>query len=568
MALLNPTLEIINKQKVPPSEGELNIIKFLSDHLDDNYEIFFQPYINGDRPDIVLMRKGSGVLIIEVKDWNLNNYYIENIENIEKWRLRKNGVHIRSPLFQVQSYKNNLYELHINNLLEKKLNNPKLFSVVACAVYFHNENENSIQSFFSKNFNKESIEHFILIGRDTLTKKKLNQILYENWLNRCSKFFDNYLYKNFKRHLSPPIHTIEQGIEVQYTKKQSELIESKPIHQKIKGVAGSGKTKVLAKRAVNAHKRTNKRVLILTFNITLKNYIHDKISEVREKFMWDCFYINNYHNFINTEMNNFNICYDIPKGLEKEKLNNYLERNFYSNEKIFKDVEEQIEKYDAIFIDEIQDYKTEWLKIIRKYFLAPGAEFVVFGDEKQNIYDRQLDADKSPNTGIPGRWNILDKSFRLNTKIMTLAIEFQKHFLNKKYNIDAIEVLRQQTIFDFQDVIEYHYFEANSEKNDFFLKIINIIQNINIHPNDICIISSKVDILIELDSLINKRLNQKTDTTFETKDNLAKLDKKENRKKEIEKIRKNNKHNLPVPIFFCPFFSYQAINRKSTISKM
>ena len=28
--------------------------------------------MNGDRPDIVIMRKGQGVLIIEVKDYNLD----------------------------------------------------------------------------------------------------------------------------------------------------------------------------------------------------------------------------------------------------------------------------------------------------------------------------------------------------------------------------------------------------------------------------------------------------------------------------------------------------------------
>jgi superfamily I DNA and RNA helicase len=82
-----------------------------------------------------------------------------------------------------------------------------------------------------------------------------------------------------------------------------------PVKQrKIKGVAGSGKTCILAKRAVNALKiisssvssspDNHPNILILTYNITLKNYIHDKISQVREDFSWGCFYIKNYHDFI------------------------------------------------------------------------------------------------------------------------------------------------------------------------------------------------------------------------------------------------------------------------------
>jgi len=55
MAKLNPPFEIINRLKVPATEGELNILKFLYSVLDDRYEIFFQPFINGDNPDIIVM---------------------------------------------------------------------------------------------------------------------------------------------------------------------------------------------------------------------------------------------------------------------------------------------------------------------------------------------------------------------------------------------------------------------------------------------------------------------------------------------------------------------------------
>lgn len=97
--------------------------------------------------------------------------------------------------------------------------------------------------------------------------------------------------------LQPIKHTIEEGIEIKYTKAQEKLIQSK-IHEKIRGIAGSGKTTILAKRAVNAYKRHNEEVLVLTYNITLKRYIHDKISDVREEFNWNNFHITNYHNFL------------------------------------------------------------------------------------------------------------------------------------------------------------------------------------------------------------------------------------------------------------------------------
>jgi ATP-dependent exoDNAse (exonuclease V) beta subunit len=116
-----------------------------------------------------------------------------------------------------------------------------------------------------------------------LTKTNFDSILSNRRLNKKSYLFDNDLYKSFKRYLKPPEHTIEQGKEITYTEEQKRIIESKKAHQqKIKGVAGSGKTFALAKRAVNAHLRHKGEILILTFNISLRNYIHDKISDIRE----------------------------------------------------------------------------------------------------------------------------------------------------------------------------------------------------------------------------------------------------------------------------------------------
>ena len=66
MAKVFPTYEIIKTLKVPPTTGELKLIDFLIENLNDEYEIYFQPFLNGDCPDIVLMRKCGGLLIIEV----------------------------------------------------------------------------------------------------------------------------------------------------------------------------------------------------------------------------------------------------------------------------------------------------------------------------------------------------------------------------------------------------------------------------------------------------------------------------------------------------------------------
>jgi hypothetical protein len=76
---------------------------------------------------------------------------------------------------------------------------------------------------------------------------------------------------------------------------------------KYQDVAGCGKTKIIAISAVNAFKCHSFPVLILTFNITLKYYIKDKVSDVIESIGFNSFEITNYHQFLNSLLNKYNI---------------------------------------------------------------------------------------------------------------------------------------------------------------------------------------------------------------------------------------------------------------------
>lgn len=193
MAILEPSWDVIEKFRQKPSIGELTLLKFLVDNLDDSYEVYFQPFINGDKPDIIIMRKESGVYIFEVKDWYLNNYCLDEKNN---WYVIKNGNKylILSPLQQLLKYKNNLYNLHIEGLLEKKILNYKALAIVNCGVYFHNENYNNIINFLSKNKDnkntknyykyKKFLSYFDILGKDSLNPKILQNIIENRYLNR------------------------------------------------------------------------------------------------------------------------------------------------------------------------------------------------------------------------------------------------------------------------------------------------------------------------------------------------------------------------------------------------
>ena len=89
MAKIFPSLDEIKNGRVKPQAEEQYLLEALSKGLDDTYEIYFQPLLNGDLPDIVVFRYGFGVYIIEVKDWDLNayGYNIEEVYSNKKYFL-------------------------------------------------------------------------------------------------------------------------------------------------------------------------------------------------------------------------------------------------------------------------------------------------------------------------------------------------------------------------------------------------------------------------------------------------------------------------------------------------
>lgn len=574
MAKIFPSLEEIKKLKVQPTKGESYLLNYLIKNLAEEIEIYFQPFLNGDMPDIILMQKNIGVAIIEVKDWNLSLYKVDEKNN---WFLKKKNTSIKSPFQQVYSYRDNLFNLHINGLLKTKVLNPHFFGRIKTYVYFHNASKNDNQSFYKQifddykneeqkyhdDFKSKELQYTEYIKKlDSVKKRKSNieqDVRYSMIGNDniakimlpldTSNLFTESIYKEFHRYLQPPTHTFEQGIEFKYTKKQNKLIESKFIHQKIKGVAGSGKTVVLAKRAVNAHKRHDGRVLILSYNITLGRYIHDRISDVREEFNWGNFYITNYHQCVKQLLNNIGVKIEIPENIQniinsisddEEKeiyIDNYFEEKYFSNSKLFESHKDEIHKYKSIFVDEIQDYKTEWIKIIRAYFLEEDGEMVLFGDEKQNIYDRELDTEKKIKIvqGF-GTWEALNKSIRHKNdgRILSLAKHFQKTFFTGKYEIDRDEEsLRTPSLsLDLYKVQHYQKDKYDTDTNleKLVESIFNELQSYHIHQDDIVILGSKISFLKQIDYLFRTKYKIKTLTTFEAK--------------EIEKTNKNDMLNI------------------------
>ena len=598
MATMFPSWDAINNGRPLPTEGERKLLEFLDDNYGPEYEVYFQPYFNEARPDVVVMRKGGGAMIFEVKDWKLSNY---RSTPSGTWIVRANGNRMHNtPIRQVVSYKDKLYSLYSHELFERMTlkQMKECWGVITCAVFFHGSTENEVKNLcYPENIsdgNRKFLKHIRLLGDDSLTKKTIDAIFDKSYLSRCSKYFDEALYSDLHCLFKPDTHTKEQGCKYELSDVQKRLaISEAGARKRIKGVAGSGKSFVLARRAVNAHKRTNGTVLILTFNITLINYLHDRISEVREDFDWKYFHLQNYHQLFNCMLQACSLSVvDIARMKFPElftdddgeetgtadqppsvTLSEAQLDAIYSDETLFKGHEKDLErfKYDVVLIDEAQDYQEPWIRIIMKYVATPDAEIVAFADEKQNVYEREVDTNRFPVIPVAtGRWDqTLNTTYRLNTEIAELAVAFQKHFLSGRYVVDdRISPARQMMLLFERVHVEYHFYNGQLTK-DKVLNIAKFIRGVmkrqSLPVNDVTILGANIEIVREVSEAYAKEYHENVNCMCETPEEYAKVGGREREVKKVRRFKKVNFWQNTGAVSFSSIHSFKGLESPAII---
>lgn len=452
----------MEEQHNPLTEGEKSLLKYLDTYLpkDNDWEkgqnllkykgwlIFTQPFLNGTRPDIVIFNPQVGLVIYEVKDWDLDNYEWEKDKGLFVSDGR-GSYSVKSPIDQVEYYKEKLIGQLIPRIGEAIDQNEKNFGLIKTAVYFHKAKTVECQEkmLYAK---KLDFKYFPIFGYDCLIENRLKEIVPEVNIY-SSKYWNRSWNEDILFWLYPPFHSIEQGTILKLKGNQSKVAEPKSGHYRVRGVAGSGKTQALAYRAGKLASQ-GFNVLIISFNITLWHYIKDMIARSPFKFNWSKLTFIHFHGFCKDKMNEFGKRW--PKSPQRKEFIDQSEYDialeyFFSvtvpNAVIEAIDRENYQKYDAILIDEGQDYYFEWYFLLSKYFLNNRDEVMIVCDKRQNIFDRELDwldkrVTKEGLDKFKEPYIDLTVTYRLPKKIAIMSNEFSDTFgLNQDLKVGRIE---------------------------------------------------------------------------------------------------------------------------------
>ncbi len=286
--------------------GERVVFNALRRNLPDDYFVWFEPTVHGKEqdayPDFVVMGPDIGVVVIEVKDWDTKGIHSANPDTFEIFI----GSHIdkrTNPAKQARFHSLSLKE-HIERYRSKE---PAKYALLLqkqgeykgglampfyALVAFPNITHTAWQS-------SELQLYRVLNEKLTILRDDLEGALLER-LRSARPFKPNLSHEQLKMlkwMLYPEIRVpprprqeelpiILNPVQIPPIKDpflplQAQQVAKNPQVKLVRGVVGSGKSLILLYRAKFISKQNpNWRVLVLTYNKSLMNYLRQVFKEI------------------------------------------------------------------------------------------------------------------------------------------------------------------------------------------------------------------------------------------------------------------------------------------------
>lgn len=467
-----PLSELDNlRQKLEP--GEMALLDALNSHLPPIWEIYIQPHLNGLCPDFVILNPLVGIVVIEVKDWDftaMDYRWRENRPACAKKSLlaTKDGrtFPVENPIDKAKLYASEILNLYCPSVGVSFSHSPVTSSVVFFSKLSTQEAKYFVKEDFQKSNTGDDVidRYYPSIGHDGLGAEIIDLVPFFKMTH--SKFMREEYASDLRLWLEEPRAKIDQRTPLSLSKDQERLVKKeKTINgfRRIRGSAGSGKSLILAKKAANLALE-GKKVLILTFNITICNYLADLAvraalpkTGVRNKIDFL-----NYHSWAKRVciLTGYAWAYEALEWDKKaeEVLNSDLPK--LVNSILQNGCPSELE-YDAVLVDEGQDFRLLWWQSL-VHIVKTDGEAVLVADKTQDIYETAgvWTDDVMQKAGFRGSWGELKVSYRLPPDYLPYIKNFLQQYFKDGSKIDPLPL---QANFDNLQQTHMRWLQVNPD---------------------------------------------------------------------------------------------------------
>lgn len=456
----------------PLTNGEQQVIDLLAKHLPIEWEFYVKPHLNGLRPDLVLLNPAVGIAVFEIEDWDFNSFQYSAVTDVSTGELRliarSHTGHVSSresdnPINRIRLYKDEIFNLYCPRLKDRLG-----FAAITGGIIFTQASWAQIEPIISSFRMLESSasrypQYWPIAAKEHVLAEKID-VIFPEWNRKSSNVMSDLIAEDLRGWLKEPALSSEQRQPLEMDVRQRELATTRTEsgYRRIKGPAGSGKSVVLAARAAELANQ-NKSVLVVTYNITLLNYLRDLTARHAPNRK----ILRREIDFLNFHMWCKRVCLSSGQQLAYNKVwkssvaGDELQPDPVLQvglaglvQNLYKDpiISQSLPHYDALFVDEGQDCNPLWWQTLRNA-VTDGGELILIADKTQNIYSTAAGwtEDVMANAGFRGPWTELKISYRLPPAIFPLLELFVKNFL-KSEEVDIPEIEKRDNQMEFSDL--------------------------------------------------------------------------------------------------------------------
>ena len=444
MATLIPGFSVC-KGKMEP--GERRFAERLEKKLDDSSLCWFDIPIGAGshHPDFLVLDPARGLLVVEVKDWKIDT--IEVADRLQfRIRTHDGSKMVVSPLEQARA---NAHA--VANILKT---DQELRSTQAA-----HEGGLCFPWGYCVAFTNFTRQQFLDVGLDkvlesarTICKDEMPESVVPETF--CTQIWRTLPFRieaplaqeqidRVRWHLFPEVRIPKKQFELFSNEEDGDVMRVMDLQQEqlarslgeghriIHGVAGSGKTLILAYRAAHLAPACTKPILILCYNKALSK----KLGQIiQAKKLENRIHVRTFHSWCSHELTAHGI--DWPATPAKgANWDPYFQEMVDRTVKAVSAGKIPKAQYTAVLIDEGHDFKPEWLQLVVQMVDPSTNSLLVLFDDAQSIYvedHRKKFSFKSVGIQAPGRTTILRVNYRNTQEILDLARTMAQDLLRAK----------------------------------------------------------------------------------------------------------------------------------------
>ena len=387
--------------------------------LPDGCLVYYEPTIKDRKADIIVITPSLGVIIMEVKDWNIGQ--IVHADNNGIGLQKKDRIEaVRNPYEQAREYMNSLrnfakWSAGSEILLHKEGQHQGqfIFPFNHLCVFPNISNQeiddNGLRPIFPKDrtIASDSLKALMELSGEALKQALRRHLTYVFPFTHLNE----HQMDVFRGIVHPRIVVRRTEDEFTVLTREQEDFARKDLqgHRILLGVTGSGKTVVLLARAKFLAEDGSKAVLVLCYNRLLCGYLQSQLAS-----------------FSNIAVDTFD-AWAAQNGVHREDDESDSQFGSRLLERFENGAATHCARFDAVLIDETQDFCREWLTSARLSLKDPdNGDFFLAGDGTQKTARSPPFAWSDVGIHARGRTKYLNINYRNTKNLLKAAAQLVK----------------------------------------------------------------------------------------------------------------------------------------------